>query len=267
MKLKRLLGDADDATGADAVRVVVNAPQLVSVASEEENRDPFGLRRVDILLAEALALVAMDPASGRGPRATASQLSPYLAGLLLGELMIEGVVVPGKQPATVQVVGRPVQEGSTLAAAAKVIANHGPRIKSALSHMDRGLREEIGLGTWGVSALGLVEAGVLTPLNGGRGFRYKLLTASVRDAVIDRLRTAVTQRDTIDPRTALLLSMAGAAGLVATIVPERRQRSQARRRIEHVLDGSQLKPVERVARRLAAEASDAATSPLSLVAS
>jgi hypothetical protein len=245
----------------DAIRAVMATKESGGVLDY-----PAGRRERTLLLAEELALIATDPTSAQRSRATASQLSPCLAGLLLAELLLDGVVVLGKQANTVQLTDRPASTGSTLASVAKVVADKGPKLKTILCNMDRGLREEIGLGIWGVSALGLVEAGVLTPLSGGRGFHYKMLSATARDEVVDRLRTAASKK-TLEPRTALLLSMAGLAGLLPVLVPAQDARAQAQRRIDRALDGSQLRPLQRVTKRIATDSSSAATGSLSLVAS
>ena len=48
-----------------------------------------------MLLAEELALVALEPESGRYPLGNGDNLNACLAGLLVAELLLEGFVGPG----------------------------------------------------------------------------------------------------------------------------------------------------------------------------
>jgi hypothetical protein len=240
----------------------IHAPYAEGAVAQWDGLGHVGENRQStVLLAEELAFVTIDPESGRRVNGRSSHLGPCLAGLFLGELLIEGLAKPGKHADTVLLTGRAAPEGSTLAVVARVLADKGPKIKPVLSSMDRGLREQIGLDTWGTAALGLVEAGLLTPLCGEGGLRYKVLARSAHSAVSERLRAAASGKGKLDVRTALLLSMMTPAGLLPLVAPDRRERPCARKRIDHVLDGSQLKPIGKLTRTLAADTGELRVSP------
>ncbi len=60
-----------------------------------------------MLLAEQLALVAIDPKKGRHELGNRDQLNACLAGLLVAELLIEGAVGPGDADDQVVLTGAP----------------------------------------------------------------------------------------------------------------------------------------------------------------
>jgi hypothetical protein len=193
-----------------------------------------------MLIAAELALIAIDPKSGRHALGTRDLLNACLAGLLVAEVMLDGAAVPGDKTSTLVVTGG-VPANRVLAAATEVIAERGPKIKPVLSHMDRGLKRRLGTGTWDTMMSELTDAGSLTD-------------TSFRDSIIERLRAAATGDDPLDPRTALLLSMTGPAHLLELVAPDRSTRKHARRRIDHALDADQLGAVGESVRALLAEA-------------
>jgi len=85
---------------------------------------------VAMLLAEELALIALDPESGRPAFGTRDNLNACLAGLLVAELQLDD------RPAA-----------AILDAASEVVED-APKLKSALSAMSRGLARQLGVGTW-----------------------------------------------------------------------------------------------------------------------
>ena len=211
-----------------------------------------------MLLAEELALVAIDPEAGRHALGTRDQLNACIAGLLIGELVLEGAATAGSAKGTLVLTGTPMT--GLLAAAAEVVSEKGPKIKAVLSHMSRGLAERTGSGTWDAVIAELVRSDVLVTTDGGWRTRYELVDVSARTAIVDRLRLAAAGDAVLEVRTALLLSMTGPAQLLEVIVPERRSRKHGRRRIDHALDGTQLEPIGEVARQLLAEAAAAAVA-------
>jgi hypothetical protein len=188
-----------------------------------------------MLMAEELALVAMNPlrkGPGLGMR---RQLNACLAGLLLGDLELEGVAALHPKDTIVLVPGASLDAG-TLAGAAHVVAGRGPKIKTVLSDMDRGLRKYAGQGTWDAVVAGLPEG------------------AAGRDEVIERLSQAAASDEQIEPRTALILSMTGPAQLLEVIAPGRGAgRRHARNRIDHATDGSPYEAISRAVRKLIAQ--------------
>lgn len=192
-----------------------------------------------MLLAEELALVAIDPDSGRRAITTHASLNACLASLLVAELALDDRAATGSP---------------TLAAAASVVEAKGPKLKAVLSHMNRGLKERVGLGTWDAVVAGLTGAGVVGPATGGLVPGHPLRDAGERDVIVTRLRAAAADDGPIEPRTALVLSMTGPADLLEVVAPERATRRHARTRIDHALDGSDLEPFGKVVRRLIQEA-------------
>jgi hypothetical protein len=193
-----------------------------------------------MLLAEELALIAIDPESGRHAIGTRDSLNACLAGLLVAELHLDD---------------RP--ESPLLSAAAEVVAEAGPKPKAVLSAMSRGLDRRTGLGTWDAVVAGLIDAGVVAPPSGGLRPRNVVLDRVRRDAVVDRLRSAAAGDEPLDVRTALLLTMTGPAQLLELVAPDRSLRKHARRRIDHALDATSLQPIGESVRKVLADAAAA----------
>ena len=129
-----------------------------------------------MLLAEEFALVGIHPKSGRHALGMRSQMNACLAGLLIGELTLDGVLVPGTKKATLVAPDVPQPDDPLLAAAADVVRERGPKIKPVLSHMDRGLGKRLGTGTWDSTIEALAGHGAVA---GGLGSRDGL-TESAR---------------------------------------------------------------------------------------
>src|SRR5262245_18237987 len=128
-----------------------------------------------MLLAEELALIALDPDSGRHALGTRDNLNACLAGLLVAELQVED---------------RP--ESPLLSAAAEVVAEAGPKPKAVLSAMRRGLQRRLAMGTWDAVVAGLAEAGVVAPSTGGRRPRSAVTDRAAREAIVARLRVSAS---------------------------------------------------------------------------
>lgn len=212
-----------------------------------------------MLLAEELALVAIDPDSGRHGFGDREHLNACLAGLLVAELIIDGMAGPGKGKGTIVLTDSPRPASPLLAAAAEVLDDKGPKIKSVLSGMSRGLDKRLGRDTWDAVTDQLVAAGCLAPPEGGRWERHHVVDPAARDAIIDRLRAAAAGDEPVEVRTAVVLSMSGPANLLEVVAPDRHTRKHARRRIDHALDSGQLQPIGDTVRQLLAEAAAALT--------
>jgi hypothetical protein len=194
-----------------------------------------------VLLAEELALVAIDPESGRHALGNREHLNACLAGLLIAEVALtEG------EPAS-----------SVLAAAAEVLAEKGPKVKPVLSHMSRGLDQRLGVGTWDAVVGGLVQDGIVAPAEGGLRPRHEVRDTAARDQIVQRLRTAAASDEPMDARTAVLLSMTGPAQLLEVVAPERAGRKHARQRIDHALESTSLQPIAESVRKALADAAAA----------
>jgi hypothetical protein len=169
--------------------------------------------------------------------------------------MLDGIAARGDRKGQVAVApGRRPPTTAVLAAAAEVVVERGPKIKPVLSHMDRGLQSRLGYGTWEAAVVGLAEAGVVGPVSGGMRPSTELLDARPRDEIVARLQAAARSDDPMEPRTALLLNMAGPASLLEVVAPERRGRRHARQRIDHGLDGTDFEDVGKAVRRVIADA-------------
>ena len=202
-----------------------------------------------VLLAEELALIALDPDSGRHALGIRDNLNACLAGLLVVELHLDD---------------RP--ESQLLTAASEVVAEAGPKTKAVLSAMSGGLDRLLGMGTWDAVVAGLVEGGVVAPSSGGLWPRHQVIDRAARDAVIERLRAAAASDDPLDARTASLLSMTGPAQLLELVAPDRAARKHARRRIDHALDATSLQPISASVRKVLADAAAAAAVAASVAA-
>jgi len=213
-----------------------------------------------VLLAEELALVAIHPESARHALGTRSQLNACIAGLLVGELLLDGVVARGANGGIVVPEEHPAPASPVLAAAAEVVADKGPKIKAVLSAMDRGLTRQTGRGTWDSVVDGLVAAGVLASGDGGPRSKNDVLDLAPRDEIVARLRAAAAGDDALDPRTALVLSMTGPAQLLQIVAPHHGERRHCRRRIDHALDGTPYEPICAAVHKLIEEEAAAAAA-------
>jgi hypothetical protein len=193
-----------------------------------------------MLVAEQLALIALDPDSGRAALGTRDNLNACLAGLLVAEAHLED------RPAS-----------PLLNAAGDVFEQAGPKMKAVLSAMSRGLDRRLGMGTWDAVISGLVDAGAVAPTSGGLRPRNEVLDRAGRDAIVQRLRAAAAGDDQLDVRTALLLSMTGPAQLLELVAPERSGRRHARQRIDQALDGTFSQPIAESVRAVIADAAAA----------
>jgi hypothetical protein len=193
-------------------------------------------------MSEELALIAMNPRKRSPGIGMHQHLNACLAGLLVGELVVRGAAELGPQDTIVLVPGVSLGAG-TLAGAAQVVADKGPKIKSVLSGMDRGLHKHLGRNTWDAVLAGLSEG------------------VDGREKAIERLRSAAASDEPIDPRTALVLSMTGPARLLELMAPHHGDdRRRARDRIDHATDGMPCEPISWAVRKVISQDEAAATS-------
>jgi Golgi phosphoprotein 3 (GPP34) len=219
-----------------------------------------------MLLAEEFALVAINPKTGRHALGMRSQINACLAGLLLGELVLSGVLASGKAKATLVAVETEPPSEPMLAAAADVVRERGPKIKAALAHMDRGLGKRLDTGTWDAVVDALVDRGFIVVESNGSHHRLTVPGEDLRFEIVERLRVAAGGDDPLEPRTALLLSMTGPGHLLEVASPERAGRKHARRRIDHALDDIELRAVGDTVRTILAEAAAVIASSVAVTA-
>lgn len=211
-------------------------------------------------LAEELALVAIDPSSGRHGLGLRSELNACLAGLLVAELLIDGVIEIGDKEDRIVVTAKAEPKSTVLAAATAVVIEKGPKMRAILSHMDRGLTQRLGPGTWDAVVSNLIDEGVVAPTHRGVRSRNEVLQPFVRDAIVAALRVAAAGDAIVEPRLAVMLSMSGPAHLLEVVAPTRSTRRHARNRIDNALSGTPLEPVGRIVRRLISDATSAAAA-------
>jgi len=185
-----------------------------------------------MLMAEELALIAMNPRKRSPGLGMHQHLNACLAGLLLGDLVMKGAAELRPRDTIVLVPGASFFAG-TLAGAAQVVVEKGPKIRAILSGMDRGLHRHLGRGTWDAVLAGLSEG------------------VAGREVAIERLRAAAASNEQIDPRTALVLSMTGPAHLLELMAQRHGAvRRHARDRIDHVTDGLPFEAISRAVRKI-----------------
>lgn len=212
-----------------------------------------------MLLAEELALVAISPATGRHALGHREHLNACLAGLLVGQLMLEGTAASGDRERRVVLAGGPVPASPLLAGAAQVVAEKGPKIASVLSHMSWGIESRLGRGTWDAVTAGLVPAGAIGPSSGRLRPRHQLLDTAGRSAVVTKLQAAAEGDHPLAAPTALL-NMTGPAQLLEVVAPSGSAHCHARRRIDHALDGTPYEDLGKVVREVLADVAAAAST-------
>ncbi|NLD76180.1 MAG: GPP34 family phosphoprotein [Acidimicrobiales bacterium] len=209
-----------------------------------------------MLLAEELALIAINPSTGRHAGGDRRILNATMAGLLIAELHIEGRATfqgtRSRPGATATDVTGP-QLSQTLAAAEATLAHRGPKLKKVLRAMDRDLERQLGTGTWDSAVAALVATGKVSTPAGSLRPKVEVLDTGHRDLIIARLREAAAGNGQLDDRTAALLNATGPAHLLELVAPERRTRRHARRRIDKLLDGTALGTIGHLVRTVIKE--------------
>lgn len=213
-----------------------------------------------MLLAEELLLLALDPVKGTLVNGVRQQLAVCLSGALVGELALAG---------SVQLSGRRFAAVGPPPAHPLLARVHGllgrPTARRAPGQL-RGLDRAVG-GVWSQLVDGLVEQGVL----GRRRDRVLLFTVTrhpvlqpdARSEPLERIRIAAAGDAGLEPRTAVLLALAGPARLLEVVAPERADRRHARSRIKMA---TELTPVAPVVKKVIAEMQAAAGTAAVVVA-
>jgi len=207
-----------------------------------------------VLLAEELALLLI----AQAPRREDFSPGPYadlcLAGLLVGELLLAGVVGPATHEDRVVVLAdATLPTAPTLLATAQVVIDEGPKLVDVLTYMKPGLEHYLSRSTWEETVSLLKSAGIVGPGAGRRGRKLGVQNVAALDGVVGRLRAAAHGDGPIEARTALLLSIVGPAFLLKTVAPERGTRPHARRRVDEALNGSRLQALGEAVRQAIAD--------------
>jgi hypothetical protein len=210
-----------------------------------------------MLIAEELLLLGLDPARGT-PLATRQYLVVCLSGALVGELALAGAVqVSGGRFAAIG----PAPADPLLARVHALLAR--PTHRRAVGQLRR-LDRAVG-GVWSQLVDGLVERGVLGRRRDRVLFwsvtRHPVLRPDARSEPVRRVRLAAAGDAGLEPRTAVLLALAGPARLLQVVAPERADRRHARQRIKQATDLTPVAPVvKKVIAEMQAAAGGAATA-------
>ncbi len=203
-----------------------------------------------MLLAEALLLLALDPDSGRPVNSSEQPLTPCLNGALVAELALGGMVqLEGKRFA---VTGQLPPAGLLRDAHESLASPKGRRAEDQLRRMDKQVDR-----VWKRVVDGLVERGVLD--RDARGLwrltAHPVLRPELRDEVVTRVRAAAAGNREIEPRTAVVLALAGPARLLEVVADK--PHDHAKRRIAEATEST---PVAGVVKKVIAEAAAAAAA-------
>jgi len=205
-----------------------------------------------VLIAEELLLLALDPDRGRIVNNARQQLLIGLAGALVGELALTGLVeVSGKRFVTTgQAPAHPL-----LAAVHEALGE--PKGRRSADQLRR-LSKRVG-GIWSQLVDGLIAQQVLGRRRDKvllfKVTRHPVLRRACRDEPLARVRAVAALDGELEPRTAVLLALAGPSRLLEVVAPERAARRHAKQRIGVA---TELTPVAPVVRKVIAEMQAAA---------
>lgn len=210
-----------------------------------------------MLLAEELLLAALDPVRGRPVNSSETPLKPALSGALVAELALAGsVVIERKRFA---VTGRLPPAGLLRDAYTVLGSPKGRRSADQLRRLDK----QVG-GVWKRVVDPLIAQGVLgrDPRGPWRVTAHPVRRADLRDEVVRRLRSAAAGDGPMEPRTAVLLALAGPARLLEVVADK--PHDHAKRRIAEATDNTL---VAEVVKKVIAEAAAAAATVAAVAAS
>ncbi len=210
-----------------------------------------------MLLAEELLLLGLDPVKGTVVNDARQELVVGLAGALVGELALSGLVdLSGKRFIA---VGSPPGDPLLAAAHQALAQSTGRRAAAQLRGLDKGIG-----GVWSRLVDGLADRGVLGRRRDRWSWftwfpvtRHPVLQPPVREEVLERVKAAAAGEGEIEPRTAVVLALAGPSRLLEVVAPEQASRRHARLRIE---TATELTPVAPVVKKVIAEMHAAAAA-------
>jgi Golgi phosphoprotein 3 (GPP34) len=193
-----------------------------------------------MLMTEELLLLAIDPEGGTIVNGARQNLKPGLVGAAISELALEGrvelrdrrFVATGDAPA--DPVMRDVHR--------ELARPKGRRAKDQVRRLDRAVG-----GLLDRTMAGLVDSGVLReerervllwPVT-----RHPVVDPHAHRRLVDRLRDAARGDGVLEPRTAVLLALAGPCRLLEVVAPDRGERAHAKARIKQATDLTPVAPV------------------------
>jgi hypothetical protein len=193
-----------------------------------------------MLIAEELLLLSLSPEKGTVVNGAREQLKVGLAGALVAELALAGLVEVRDR--TFVVVGDAPAAPLLRDVHRELATGRGRRSKGQLRRLDRALGR-----VWPRIVDGLVASGALDRRQDRvLGFpvtRHPVLDERAYGEVLDRVRRAATSPGEIDPRTAVLLALAGPCRLLEVVAPEHADRRYAKLRIAAATSSTPVAPV------------------------
>lgn len=213
-----------------------------------------------MLLADELALVAIDPVTGRRFSGTGG-FDAVLAGLLIAELQIAGratysgkqamfgpVTLPGSEASVAAIESLP---HPVLRVADRILAQKGPTLRPVISAMSRGLKSELGTSTSKAIEANLVASGKISPSTGWLRPKVSVLDPAGREEIVARVRRAAHSDGPVDDRTAALLDGIYSTGLTGRLlVDSRRDVAIVANRVHALLGSSPLGTIGVIVRDL-----------------
>ncbi|MCM3886074.1 GPP34 family phosphoprotein [Frankia sp. R82] len=205
--------------GADRITTGVTPPWM----------DHGGTAGDRLLLAEELLLLALDPQRGTALGTSRDTVSVALCGAFVAELALSGhaTVERGR----LVPIGGPPPHPLLAEVHQRLGTVRGRRSTTRLRRLDEkfdGMRSRLVDHMVAGGLLGRRRDQVLfVPVA-----RHPVLRTDLRDAVVARARAALAVDTTVDDRTAVLLALVGAAGLVKVLAPDRGTRAHTRERLD-----------------------------------
>ena len=178
---------------------------------------------MSVLIAEELVLLALNPdgslARGRGPQAA---VVVAVTGALVSELVLDGHLdlTDGRIHRTGTVPTDPLL--------AQALDNMGPIDGQRLKHRVDRIRHA----GWNEVVDGLVDKGVIDRKKAAlRPTSHPVLDVATHAEVVAAARQAALGDEPLDPRSAVLLAMAGPARLLEVLAPDKADHPKAKGRI------------------------------------
>ena len=206
-----------------------------------------------MLIAEELLLIAIDPAKGTVPHKPRRDVLIALAGALVTELALEGRAdLTGKRISVIEAVEAvEVVEVVEVVEAVGVAADRSlpTRVQELLARPDSGRRApkqllnvEDGIDLWSALVDGLVARGILGRRRDQVLFwqvtRHPGTDLDARLEPVERLRAALRDSAPLEARTAALLALCSACGILKAVLTPADHRPDYRRSVRQAVDAT-----------------------------
>jgi Golgi phosphoprotein 3 GPP34 len=193
-----------------------------------------------MILTEELLLLAIDPQRGTIVNGAKSNLKVGLAGAAVAALALDGRADLSEKRFVA--IGPPPEHPVLRDVHRELGSTRGRRAKDQLRRLDKAVG-----GLWQRTFDGLVEQRILqerretvllVPVT-----RHPVGDHATWQRLVGELRDAARSDGTLDPRVAVLLSLAGPCRLLEVVAPERSERGHAKRRIAEATESTAVAPV------------------------